>query len=191
MEIGKQIKKLRTGFNFSQEELAEKIYVSRQTISNWENDKSYPDLKSLVLVSNLFNITLDALVKGDIEEMKQGINTDDIKQFNRTAHIFTVLLLAVMILPVPLFKILGDIGWVIWGMIFVFSFCYSIKVEKLKKSFNVQTYKEIIAFVEGKPLDNNQQNQEKGKRIYQKILIVIGVALLTGLITIIMDIYIK
>lgn len=54
MELSKQIKKYRTEANLSQEELADKIYVSRQTISNWENEKNYPDIKSLVLMSEVF-----------------------------------------------------------------------------------------------------------------------------------------
>lgn len=44
---------------FSQEELAEKIYVSRQTISNWETAKNYPDIHSLLRLSSLFNVSLD------------------------------------------------------------------------------------------------------------------------------------
>ena len=48
MELGKQIKKHRQEAHLSQDELANRIYVSRQTISNWENDKSYPDVNSLV-----------------------------------------------------------------------------------------------------------------------------------------------
>ena len=73
MEIGKQIKKYRTDIKLSQEALAERIFVSRQTISNWENDKNYPDMKSLLLLSSLFNVSLDILVKGDLEEMKKEI----------------------------------------------------------------------------------------------------------------------
>ena len=46
MKIGKQIKKYRTEMELSQDELAEKIFVSRQTISNWENNKNYPDAVS-------------------------------------------------------------------------------------------------------------------------------------------------
>ncbi|RHC11743.1 XRE family transcriptional regulator [Lachnospira eligens] len=63
MELSKQIKKYRTEANLSQEELADKIYVSRQTISNWENEKNYPDIKSLVLMSEVFQVSLDNLVK--------------------------------------------------------------------------------------------------------------------------------
>ena len=48
MELNEQIKKYRTEMNISQEELAEKIYVTRQSISNWENGKTYPDIHSLL-----------------------------------------------------------------------------------------------------------------------------------------------
>ena len=73
MELSKQIKKYRTEANLSQEELADKIYVSRQTISNWENEKNYPDIKSLVLMSEVFQVSLDNLIKGDLERMKKEI----------------------------------------------------------------------------------------------------------------------
>ena len=63
MELSKQIKKYRTEANLSQEELADKIYVSRQTISIWEYEKNYPDIKSLVLMSEVFQVSLDNLVK--------------------------------------------------------------------------------------------------------------------------------
>ena len=58
MELGKQIKKHRQEVQLSQEELAERVYVSRQTISNWENDKSYPDVNSLVLPVSYTHLTL-------------------------------------------------------------------------------------------------------------------------------------
>lgn len=63
MEISTQIKKYRNAMELSQEDLAEKIYVTRQTISNWENEKSYPDIHSLLLLSSLFNVSLDQLIK--------------------------------------------------------------------------------------------------------------------------------
>ena len=63
MEIGKQIRKYRTERKLSQDDLADKVYVTRQTISNWENDRNYPDIRSLVLLSNVFGISLDNLVK--------------------------------------------------------------------------------------------------------------------------------
>ena len=59
MEIGKTIRNLRTESGMSQEELAEKVFVSRQTISNWENDKFYPDVQSLAIIADIFGIPAD------------------------------------------------------------------------------------------------------------------------------------
>ena len=74
MKFAENLKKYREIDSISQEELAEKIFVSRQTISNWENNKSYPDVNSLVLLSKTFNTSIDNLIKGDIEIMKEKIN---------------------------------------------------------------------------------------------------------------------
>ena len=73
MEIGNQIKQHRAALNLSQEELAEQIYVTRQPLSNWENGKTYPDVNSLLRLSDVFGVTLDELVKGDIPKMKEQI----------------------------------------------------------------------------------------------------------------------
>ena len=67
MELGTQIRKYRNERTLSQEALAEQVFVSRQTVSNWENDKSYPDVKSLMLLSEVFEVSLDQLIKGDVE----------------------------------------------------------------------------------------------------------------------------
>ena len=67
--------------NLSQEELAEKIYVTRQTISNWENDKSYPDIHSLLLLSSTFHISLAELLgvsRGYAYKVIRGLN-DELK----------------------------------------------------------------------------------------------------------------
>ena len=56
MELNKQLKKYRAQQNLSQENFADKIFVSRQTISNWENGKSYPDIQNLLLLSGIFNV---------------------------------------------------------------------------------------------------------------------------------------
>ena len=87
MELGKQIKKYRMEQNLSQEELADKIYVSRQTISNWENDKNYPDIKSLMLLSEVFHISLDNLIKGDLRKMKKEIDAREYSQFQRDSNV--------------------------------------------------------------------------------------------------------
>ena len=67
MEIGKKLKDARMKSGFTQENVAEKINVSRQTISNWENEKSYPDIISVIALSDLYSTSLDDLLKGDRE----------------------------------------------------------------------------------------------------------------------------
>lgn len=188
MEIGKQIKKYRNEMNLSQEELSEKIFVSRQTISNWENNKNYPDIKSLLLLSSLFNVSLDILIKGDLEEMKEQIEKECIDKFKRDSKIFEILFVLAMISAIPLIKFVGKkYGFIIWFIIVILAMYYSIKVEKHKKNNNIQTYKEILTFLDGKNLDEVEKHQEYGKRRYQKWALVIGFALLTIVITVIME----
>ena len=179
MELNEQIKKYRTEMNISQEELAEKIYVTRQSISNWENGKTYPDIHSLLLLSSLFGISLDQLVKGDIEVMKEVIQKEEIEKMNRYGRIYTVMLIVTAISAVPLFMWLGVWAFVPWGIIWAISMYFAFKIEKVKKDNDVQTYKEIVAFSEGKRLDDIQKQREIGKRSYQKILLVIGSAAVT------------
>ena len=179
MEIGKQIKMYRQEAHLSQEELANRVYVSRQTISNWENDKSYPDVNSLVLLSEIFQISLDKLIKGDIEVMKDVIQKEEIEKMNRYGKAYTIMLIATAVSAVPLFMWLGVWAFIPWGIIWAISMYFAFKVEKVKKDNDVQTYKEIVAFTEGKRLDDIQKQREIGKRSYQKILLVIGSAAVT------------
>ena len=104
MELKAQIKKYRMEQNLSQEDLAEKVYVTRQTISNWENEKSYPDIHSLLLLSSLFNVSLDQLIKGDIETMKEIVNEQEVKKLNYYGSIFSIHLLVLVLSAVPLFN---------------------------------------------------------------------------------------
>lgn len=179
MELGKQIKKHRQEVQLSQEELAERVYVSRQTISNWENDKSYPDVNSLVLLSETFQISLDNLIKGDIEVMKDVIQKEEIEKMNRYGKIYTIMLIATAVSAVPLFMLLGVWALIPWGIIWGISMYFAFMLEKIKKDNDVQTYKEIVAFSEGQLLDDIQKQREIGKRPYQKILLVIGSGLIT------------
>lgn len=65
MEFGNKLLELRKKENLSQEALAEKLNVTRQTISKWELNETSPDLKQALLISKLFNISLDELVNND------------------------------------------------------------------------------------------------------------------------------
>ncbi len=65
MEIGSKIRQSRTEAGLTQEQAAEALGVSRQTISNWENERSYPDILSVLRMSSLYNVSLDYLLKGE------------------------------------------------------------------------------------------------------------------------------
>lgn len=67
MNFSEQIKKLRASQNFTQQQMTDKIGVTRQAVSNWENDKNLPDIEMLIIMSQTFNITLDELVLGGKE----------------------------------------------------------------------------------------------------------------------------
>ena len=168
MNVGARIKKYREKQNISQDELALKVFVSRQTISNWETNKSYPDIKSLTMLSNIFHVTLDDFIKGDIEEMKRIVSKEKIEKFNIMSYIFLVEMLIVMFSAYPLFTLDGYIGVIIWALFFVITFVTAIVIEKFKKKNDIQTYKEIIAFMENKSLSYEEVQQEIGKRNYQK-----------------------
>ncbi len=71
MELGQTIKIIRKENNLTQNDFAESFHVTRQTVSNWENEKSYPDLMTLVEISNKFDISLDTMLKGDSKVAKQ------------------------------------------------------------------------------------------------------------------------
>ena len=178
MKLGEQIKKYRTELSLSQDKLAEKLFVSRQSISNWENDKTYPDIKSLLLLSEVFSVSLDQLVKGDVEMMKSEISEQERVKFQKEGAILAVLFLAILILPIPLAKFLGWLGIGIYLVIVVVGMYYAIQVEKHKKDLDIQTYKEIVAFTEGRSLTEIEKARESGKRIYQKIFLAVGCGLL-------------
>lgn len=170
MELGNKIKYYRGEKEFSQEELAERVYVSRQTISNWENNKSYPDINSIVLLSEVFEISIDNLIKGDVEQMKKEINSEEIKKLNLYATMMAILMLVATILLMPMLKFIGLYGFIPYFVLVACAMFFAIKVDKIKKDNDIQTYKEIVAFTEGKRLDEIQKIEEKAKRPYQKVI---------------------
>ena len=71
MNIGTKIIEIRKQRNMTQEDFAKIFHVTRQTVSNWENEKSYPDLQTLVQISNEFNVSLDTMLKEDMLMVKK------------------------------------------------------------------------------------------------------------------------
>lgn len=80
-------------------------------------------------------------------------------------------------------------GLAVYLCFFGIGMYFALRVEKYKKKYDIQTYKEITAFIEGKSLDEIEKAREEGKRPYQKVLLAIGSAALVILIALIMMIF--
>lgn len=191
MELCKQIKKYRNDLGLSQDALAEKVFVSRQTISNWENDKSYPDVNSLLLLSEVFGVSIDILIKGDVMEMKKQILTEDREKFEKLSKIFSILFIVAIISPIPLVYFLHYVGIAIWIVLFAIAMYFAIQVEKMKKQFDIQTYREIVAFMEERDMDAISKAREEGKRPYQKVLLAVVSGLITFIVAVLLGFFFR
>ena len=96
MEIGSKIKEARMKIEMTQEQVAETLGVSRQTISNWETGKSYPDIVSVIKMSDLYEVSLDYLLKGrEAETMAKYItyleeSTNTVKSKQRFSKLIQI-----------------------------------------------------------------------------------------------------
>ncbi|CAC6818093.1 Transcriptional regulator [Staphylococcus aureus] len=170
MNLSKQIKKYRERDGYSQEYLAEKLYVSRQSISNWENDKSLPDIHNLLMMCELFNVTLDDLVKGTIPFVP------DIKA-QRSLNLWTYVMLIFMALAAILMGPLVVYWNWTWGItvaiIMGIGFYASMKIEDLKKVHKMDNYDRIVAFMNGK--DPSEVQTTKARNTMTNALSIISV----------------
>ncbi|EHL7194354.1 helix-turn-helix transcriptional regulator [Staphylococcus pseudintermedius] len=160
MDVGNQIRIYRKERQLSQMALAEKIDVSTQTISNWENERTYPDLYHLIVLGSLFNVSLDQLVKGDVVEMK---NIIDHYNMDRYGKLMLAFMLIAVISAGPVLKFSdGWYGLFIPFIFWAFSMYDAIKIERLKKKYDVKTYKEIVDYMEhGKKIYNDTRSNKK------------------------------
>ena len=158
MDISNQIKTRREAMGLSQEQLAEKLYVSRQTISNWERDKTYPDVQSLLMLSVLFDTSIDTLVKGDVTVMEEAVEMDR-KRIGARMVRLAVLMLALLVLAFALI-LSPAFAWMegTWGMGVaatvaslpaIAALAVSTILDRIKRENDLVTYREILAFMNG------------------------------------------
>lgn len=83
MEIGRKLKEARQMRGLTQENVAEKLNVSRQTISNWETEKFYPDILYVLQLSDLYQVSLDELLKGDERMIQHLENSTNVVKSNQ------------------------------------------------------------------------------------------------------------
>ena len=105
MDIGNQIRERRVRLGLSQDELARKLYVSRVTISHWETGKTLPDVQSMLLLANLFDTTIDELVRGDVDEMREMV-----KRSEQRTKVFAVALATVEVIVITALAVTAVAG---------------------------------------------------------------------------------
>ena len=140
MRVADKIKNARIQKGYTQEQVAENLLVSRQTISNWENGKSLPDIISIIQMSELYELSLDELVKGDetlLKKIEKDVRTVKAeKQIIRFAWISIVIGTILIILGEifegnPLIDFMnGALPWVLLGLMLLLAILYLNKEEK-------------------------------------------------------------
>lgn len=184
MQIGKQIQIHRQRLGLTQDDLAAKLFVTRQTISNWENDRHYPDIENLLLLSQLFRLSLDELVKGDVVQMKHVV---EIRQSNRDAKLMLGLMLAAVLaigpsLFLPRYWALVP-PMILWGLALIPAF----RLEAFKKKADVYTYREILAYMQGKDVDTLRKQRNQRRDAWAKAKIVLLFAVASGVIALLVS----
>ncbi len=93
MNIGKRIHEIRQQKNITQEQLAKDLAISRQAVSKWESGKAIPDIENLMYISNLYDVSLDELIKGDERVGKKLVADAGAKEWHKLSIVFFVALL--------------------------------------------------------------------------------------------------
>ena len=188
MEIGARIKEHRRTAGMSQDDLAARVYVSRQTISSWENNKTYPDVQSLLLLSEIFDATVDSLIKGDVETMNETVERDStiMKRLSYVMLGFLLLMIACLLWicvqvsawdwaleqTVPTFVL----ALVLWG-IAMFAAAW---LDRIKRNHDLITYREILSFWNGEQVDRDTERWRRERLIprWLKIIRAVGFMIL-------------
>ena len=105
-KISKNIKRLRNTQNISQEALAEKLFISRQAVSSWENDRTQPDIEMIGKLADVFNVSIEELIYG--EKRKLELENEEPKQNNK-------LLIIIFSVLGSLFVAIGIIFFIFFG----------------------------------------------------------------------------
>ena len=168
MEVGSRIREERERMGISQEGLAREVFVSRQTVSNWETGKTYPDVQSLLLLSNLFDVSVDSLVKGDVEIMEKQMDNYELERYKIKASMAVALgLIAVGAVMLALLRMREETLTSPFGLIALFLLIAGVGVsciaERIEKRYDIETMEEVRAFLDGKAPDQIERERRMPK----------------------------
>ena len=170
----------------SQEALAEAIFVSRQTISNWETDRTYPDVQSLLLLSYLFGTSVDELIKGDVREMEETYKHDSALMQRLAIGMVILAALGIAAFFAGFRELQDGWGWHSAPTFLLALVLYSTAIalafwcDRIKKAHDLVTYAEIVAFSKGEPVDRTNKRSltaRKNRAIEAAVKVVLGALL--------------
>ena len=131
MSLGEKIKSMRQQASLSQEQLAEKLNVSRQAITKWETGKGIPDIANLIAISDEFNISLDELIKDDITVKKKIISDSSSKKW----HILVIVYLMAIVAYIAYFAICHRILMIGFFIATLFMLFYETRIFMKEKIY--------------------------------------------------------
>lgn len=180
MELARRIKEHRARLGMSQADLARALFVTRQTISNWETSRTYPDAQSLLLMSGLFGVSVDSLLKDDSQEMKEALAAGS-RKMNRLGAVMAAFGLACAAWVVVGIALDWDTALIAVpaAALFAPAMCAAFLVDKMRHDNQLFAYQSVLAFLAGEDPDvSNRYNQRArehwvARRIAQTVLFII------------------
>ena len=196
MELPRQLRANRERLGLSQEDVAHAIYVSRQTMSSWERGKTYPDVQSLMLLSQLFGVSIDELVKGDVVSMKEMVSKDAVVMERMAVGSVVLMLMGIACMvglnavwkdpsPVPYMSIGFLAGIAAMVAFWIPSLVLSVRIEKIKKNHDLVTCREISAFMDGEEVPEESKAHSSSKpllSIIVKLVCSAGIGLIVAFV---------
>ena len=180
MELARRIKEHRARLGMSQADLARALFVTRQTISNWETSRTYPDAQSLLLMSGLFGVSVDSLLKEDSQEMREALAAGS-RKMNRLGAVMAAFGLACAAWVVVGIALDWDTALIAVpaAALFAPAMCAAFLVDKMRHDNQLFAYQSVQAFLAGEDPDvSNRYNQQArehwvARRVAQTALFII------------------
>ncbi|MFT9004818.1 MAG: helix-turn-helix transcriptional regulator [Liquorilactobacillus hordei] len=174
MKFGERLKQARIEMDLTQGQVANDFFITRQTISSWENEKTYPDISSLIKLSDYYHISLDILLKEDVgmrESLEKKEVSEELRPVRRNLILIDLILLVVLMgSSFDLFKISG--GFLLFILLILLCTISALSdLNNFDKSYSLGLKYEWQKYISG----------DKGKKyalILPTLFVIIGMVLL-------------
>ena len=186
MDVGNQIRERRQRLGLSQEELAQRLYVSRVTISRWETGRTLPDVQSMLLLANLFGTTIDEMVGGDVDEMREMVEKDERRTRTLAVALAAVEDVAVTALAVTAVAGRDDLEPALRLLLAVLALAFSIVMlvaRRSEGSDEARSAAELLGAATGEPVEAARASGAAlGMRLVMQVLagLAVGIGVLVA-----------